>query len=488
MEPGTGNATRPARERPSGAPQAAHARSRRPGSRRRSTPRRARRASLGCALAVAFHFAAASPVSALVILHAAPSRTGARTGDGSLERPFTDLTQAVAVAAALSRREAGEASRGAPPAGPGAGGVVLRLAPGEYTLAPRAEIEPTCGNCLDPDTPVPFTLGLRISGRDVRVEGTGAAATVIRTRSGYGIFFQDCTECALCGVTVTGGARDTSGLATDAAIVVQRSSVAIEECVIRDNLGDPATVERTVVGIIGIAGRERSRTSVRACRIERNSWDGIALYRDAEAEITGNVIDGIDCATGRTHGGGRGVGIGLTWNARAGIRGNLVTRYWKGIGLFVDARAVVEENVVERIATWGLSLWDAGQGSPQGYFRGNAVDSTGACGAMIARAAEDGPDPGCLIGNAFAETGQNPRYDSGEPYCLQTAVALHGAPRAFAIEGNLFCANREADGAGGSGDLGVESFRRQAQGLCARLAGWPSLRGSRFLRVFGGTP
>jgi hypothetical protein len=420
------------------------------------------------------------PAHALTILHAVPGRTDEFPADGSLERPFSNLSQAVAVAAALSEREAKRE--------PGERGVLLLLAPGDYELRPREELEPTCGNCLDPATRVPFTLGLRVSGRGVRIEGAAEGPSILHTRSGYGLLVQDCEECGLAHLVVTDGARDTSGLATDAAIVVQRSSVVIEDCILRDNIGDPAVVQKTIVGIMGIAGREGSRLTVRDCRLLRNSWDGIALYRDAEAEIIGNVIDGVDLARGSEIGGGRGVGIGLTWNSRAGIRGNLVTRYWKGIGLFVDARAMVEENIVERVATWGLSLWDAGRGAPQGYFRGNAVDSTGACGAMIARASAEGTAPGELVGNAFTRTGQNPRYDSGEPYCLQTAVALHDAPAAFRIEGNLFCANREPQDAGGSGDLDRESFRRQAQMLCARLAGWPSLRGSRFLRDFGGTP
>ena len=40
----------------------------------------------------------------------------------------------------------------------------------------------------------------------------------------------------------------------------------------------------------------------------------------ASARIEDNVIDGVDKAGGRVAGGGRGVGIGLTWNATASIR------------------------------------------------------------------------------------------------------------------------------------------------------------------------
>lgn len=428
-----------------------------------------------------------------IVIHAAPPAAGMPSGDGSAARPFQNLAQAVAVAAALSARA---------PAGAGA---TVRLAPGEYILTPHHEIEATCGNCADPATPVPFTLGLRLSGRRVALEGPIEGESVIRTRAGYGILVQDCAECALRRLTITDGARDTSGLATDAAVVVQRSSVVIEHCRISGNLGDPAVVAKTIVGIIGVAGREDASIRLRNNRIERNSWDGVALYRDARAEVTGNVIDGIDLALGREAGGGRGVGIGLTWNAEAEIRGNLVRRYWKGIGLFVDARATVEENVVESVATWGLSLWDAGQGHPRGFFRHNAVDSTGACGAMISCGGpppagtgegrrdrrtpgwtlppDAGPDsPGWLIGNLLSRTGQNPRYDSGEPYCEQTAVARHAVPPPFRIEGNLLRANREPGDRTGGLDLPEEEFRPRARPILQRLEAWPSLRESRFVR------
>ena len=33
--------------------------------------------------------------------------------------------------------------------------------------------------------------------------------------------------------------------------------------------------------------------------------------------------------------------------------------------------------------------------------------------------------PGRLTGNAIVESGQDPRYDSGEPYCFQIAIARH---------------------------------------------------------------
>ena len=413
---------------------------------------------------------------AAVTVHVAPPQPGAPRGDGSIERPFRDLAQAVAVAAALAAHAPADEI------------ATVALAPGDYLLTPHDEIEETCGNCADPATPVPFTLGLRVSGRRVHLEGSTEAPSVLRTRAGYGVLVQDCEECVLRRLVITDGVRDTSGLATDAAIVVQRSSVRIEECLIQGNLGEAARIEKTIVGIIGVAGREGAKIDLHRNRIERNSWDGVALYRDAEAEITGNIIDGVDLALGREVGGGRGVGIGLTWNARAVIRGNLVRRYWKGIGLFVDADATVEENIVESIATWGLSLWDAEQGRPRGFFRHNAVDSTGACGAMISRAAgaqkgrAGGADnPGCLIENLFSRTGQNPKYDSGEPYCEQTSIARHAVPAPFRIEENLLFANREPGDAPGSADLGEAEFRERAFPVLSRLESWETLRESRLI-------
>lgn len=411
-------------------------------------------------------------------LFVAPPQAGEVEGDGSASRPYRDLRAAAARAAELSASSGGEPIR-------------LRLRPGDYHLDPLPITEPTCGNCEDPATPVEATLGLRIAGNGVWIVGADDHRSVIHTGAGYGLLFQDCQECALQGVVVTGGIRDTSSKATDAAVVVQRSSVLIRDNWIRDNIGDPEIIAKGVVGIMGITGREGSRIRIVSNRITRNSWDGIALYRDAEAEIVGNEIDGVDLALGRSAGGGRGVGIGLTWNSRAQVRGNRVTHYWKGIGIFVDAQATVEENVVEEIATWGLSLWDAGRGRPHGSFRHNVVDSTGACGAAIVRGSPDPPPAGDLIDNLFSRTGQNPKYDSGEPYCYQTAVALHalpeeGVPAAggeenrFQIRGNLFLDNREPGGRPGSGDVEPDAIRERIRLLCARLARWEPIRESRF--------
>ena len=346
-------------------------------------------------------------------------------------------------------------------------GTHMRLQPGHYELQPRAAIDSTCGNCADPHTRVDITIGLRLSGSGIVFEGTDADSVILHTRAGYGLWLDRCDDCRIANLTVTDGARDPDGRATDAAVVVRHGRVRIERCRISDNIGDFGTVTQTVVGIIGIAGREGARLQISGNSIRRNSWDGVALYRGAQAVVEDNVIDGVDKARGKDIGGGRGVGIGLTWDAQATVRRNRVTRYWKGIGVFVDARADVQDNVVEDILTWGLAFWDGGTGKPVAYFENNIVYRTGACGISIARdrasdpAAGD-PAPGACRGNVVVLTGQNPKYDDGETYCQQRPIAIASAPPGFDIGINALHGNRWPAGTMPEDQLPGDFARRAA--------------------------
>ncbi len=369
--------------------------------------------------------------------------------------------------------------------GTGAGGALpdgcrLVLAPGEYSIKPDRYTDGTCGNCDDPVTPVEATVGLRISGKGIVIEGVGTTPeeVVILTHSGYGILFEECVDCSLRNLTITGGVRDVDGRATDGAVVVKHGSVTIENCRIEGNIGDSAVIASTVVGIAGIVGREGATIAARGNRIMRNSWDGIVLYRGASGILEENVIDGVDWAKGRSTGGGRGVGIGVTWDGEATIRRNLVRRYWKGIGVFVDAKCDVRENVVEEMLAWGISLWDAGKGAPSARIERNIVFDTGACGISITREREDGPPPGSCRGNLVIRSGQNPEYDSAKTYCRQTPVAVAARPESFDLGGNLFSANRRSAFALLDDDLPRELLRERSEGLVADLSAVPSLRGA----------
>lgn len=347
--------------------------------------------------------------------------------------------------------------------------VEIELLSGKYHLTPAAFIDSTCGNCEDPNTPVHATCGLRIRAKHVQIHGPADRSAVLFTRAGYGLLFENCTDALIENLSITGGQRDPDGRATDAAIVVKNSRVIIRNNRIFANIGDSATVAKNVVGIVGICGRENAHMTIVGNEIIRNSWDGIALYRGAEAVIAQNVIDGVDKAKGKQVGGGRGVGIGVTWNAKANIEGNLVKRYWKGIGLFVDANGTVANNVVEDIITWGITLWDADKGAPVGLIDKNIIYRTGACGASLTRN-QPGEAPGSFRDNIIVQTAQNPKYDSPDYYCYQCALAVQAVPDSFLIEGNLFYDNRRATDDLPNHDVTRDEFLRALRPTLERLS------------------
>jgi hypothetical protein len=358
-------------------------------------------------------------------------------------------------------------------------GTTFRLAPGEYDLKPRPFEDPTCGNCPDPARRVNATVGLRLSGKNLRLVGAGRDTTLIRTHAGYGILIEDCDSCAVEGVTVTGGVRDPDQWATDAGIVVRRSTATIRNARIRDNLGDSTVVSSTVVGIMGIAGREGAKITIDDCEILHNSWNGIALYRDSEALIEDSQIDGVERVAGTRMGGGRGIGIEITWNARATLRRNLVRNYWKGIGVFADAQAQIEHNIVEETLAWGISLWDAGFGHPRAVIERNAIFRTGACGVTIATgdSARVTAPAGKLVNNIVAGTCIDPRFDSGE-HGRQIPIAVHGAPDSLLVDGNLLWGNRQPQRSVCEYDIPMKDFFAAANPMIEEFHAHPVQRRS----------
>jgi len=359
--------------------------------------------------------------------------------------------------------------------------VEVFIATGHYHLIPREIIDSTCGNCPDPDQAVPATAGLVISGNYVRLFGPEGRWAVIHTHAGYGFYFTDCRQGIVENLFITDGVRDPDANATDAAIVAKNSTVTIRGNRIHDNIGDSSLVAGNIVGIMGICGRENARLTIEDNEIRRNSWDGIALYRGAEAVIRGNLIDGVDRAAAVQAGGGRGVAVGITWDARAIIEYNLLRRYWKGLGIFVDARVEARHNIIEQMLTWGVALWDADAGAPVGFIENNAIYQTGACGVTITRS-RPGPEPGRLSGNVIVETAQDPRYDDPDLYCHQCALSIFSMPDTFIIENNIFYDNRTATPDLPDDDISPEGFSELAEGISDRLLTVPVLQQSEFAR------
>lgn len=345
----------------------------------------------------------------------------------------------------------------------------IHLQPGEYHLTPFNITDSTCGNCEDPDQQILATAGLVISGNYAKLSGPEDRSAVIHTHAGYGIFFRNCAGGIIENLSITDGARDEDGRATDAAIVIRNGTVTIRNNRVYDNIGDSSIVTKNIVGIMGICGRENSDLIITGNEIIRNSWDGIALYRDAKASISGNLIDGVDKAGSKVAGGGRGVAIGVTWNASAIVEGNLVKRYWKGIGIFVDANVTARNNLIEDILTWGIAYWDADKGKPVGIIENNIIFNTGACGASITRS-QPGEAPGRFVNNVIVKTAQNPKYDSPDYYCEQCALSVMAQPDNFLIEDNLFFTNRRATDDLPDYDVTEDEFKDSAGLLKARIA------------------
>ncbi len=297
--------------------------------------------------------------------------------------------------------------------------AVIRLAPGVYELNPEAAFDSTCGPCAKPDTVIPMTIGLVISGRNVRIQGPRDGTATIVTHAGYGLYFKDCVECEIEYVKVTGGEHDASGLATDAAIVATRSSVTIRNCVVGDDIGDAETFTANTVGITGICGREGADLIIERCEIVRNLWHGIAIYRDARATIVNNLIHRVDAA------GGRGAAIRVTWNGVAMIERNLIKHYDFGIDVDRSADVVASGNIIEEVMV-GIYL----QGTPHIVVEENAIYDGGACGIAVT-----GGATGRITSNIVVHTRQNPQNDAQACY--------QDISNDLSIRGTVYYDNRE---------------------------------------------
>jgi len=262
-------------------------------------------------------------------------------GNGSKRNPFRQISDAVESASSGDR---------------------IFIKEGLYVFVPTNSIDQTCGNCDDSTfrADIAITVGLSISNKNLHIEGESREDTIIDTGSGYGLYFQQAGQSSLTNLTITGGKRDADGRATDAAVVVKYTELQIENVDIVSNndlyQGEPDPV----VGVMGIAGREGAKLTVVGSRILNSSWDGLTLYRgDPEVSNSAPSLVAINNEIGCSENciyeaNGRGVGIGITWDATAEIINNRVYGYWKGIGSFGDTQVLVANNIVEDMHGWGI--------------------------------------------------------------------------------------------------------------------------------------
>lgn len=241
-------------------------------------------------------------------------------------------------------------------------GDTILLEAGLYYAAPQPFVDSLCGNCPDQKTTAAASTGLVIKKKSLTLVGRGKDSTILVTGGGYGVYIEESPSVHLENLKVTGGRRDLDGNATDASIVVRQSRVDIDHCALS---GNNHRRDSVIVGIGGVFGREGAEIYLSNCEISGNGWDGVALYRGAKAVIS-------DCVIKK----GRGVGIGVTWDAWCAAYRNDISEYWKGIGSFGTAVVIAHNNLIHENLGWGIiatgsSYMDAVQ---------NVVYHNGNCG------------------------------------------------------------------------------------------------------------
>lgn len=278
-------------------------------------------------------------------------------------------------------------------------GDTIKIGEGEFRALHAPYNDDRCGNCTEQNMPVKATRGFIIEGKSLVIIGVSPFQTKLITNAGYGVLFINSDGSSISNLTITGGIRDTSSNATDAGIVVKNSIVHIKNIHVKDNTDQASGV---VVGIAGIIGREESEIIIEKSIIRNNSWDGIALYRGAKAIIIDNMLEQ-----------GRGVGIGVTWDANATIMRNSVSYYWKGIGTFGTAKAIVKNNTVYENLSWGIAV----TGSSFMEAANNVVTRNGNCGVAI----WDSTSSGKIYNNAITENGWRDEW-----LCPQVGFWMNG--------------------------------------------------------------
>ncbi len=243
-----------------------------------------------------------------------------------------------------------------------ADGDTLIIGAKTFYAVPVDFVDSLCGNCTEHKTHAQASYGFVVKNKSLYMIGSDKKKSVLESGAGYGLFFVNSSNSYLENLTITGGRRDPDGRATDAAVVVRNSKVHMRDLNIIDN---NHRVDSIAIGIGGIIGREGAEIIVEDCTIANNSWDGVALYRGAWAIITDCLIND-----------GRGVGIGVTWDATCLAYRNIISGYWKGIGAFGTSWVVAHNNCVMENIGWGIiatgkSYMDAAN---------NVVNHNGNCG------------------------------------------------------------------------------------------------------------
>ncbi len=343
-----------------------------------------------------------------------------KKGSGTAADPYRDLQVALTEAPA---------------------GATLLIHAGTYSAKAVAYNDPTCGNCSDADynKGAVATRGFLVTGKGLHLVGEGPQKTVLKTNAGYGLLFDNAGNSSVRQLKVTGGKRDADGKATDAGIVVRKTTLFVQRVSVsgNDDLYSGSQPD-PVVGVGGIFGREEARLTIVDSVIEDNSWDGIALYRGMPKKTgSGPRATVRNCRIGCTgkciSTRGRGAGIGATWDSYLEAEGNVIHHYWKGIGTFGTSRAVIENNVVRDQHGWGI----VASGSSVMHATNNVVLRNGTTGMAAWSSGVSGSFVNNIVtGNGVAST---------EWVGKKTGVWFNASATAFKLSYNLVYGNKDND-------------------------------------------
>lgn len=221
--------------------------------------------------------------------------------------------------------------------------VTINVAPGRYLLAEGLD------GSIEGEA-------LAVSGRNVRIVGSGNGDVVLTTTSRTAVFFVDCSECELDGVEVAGGVR-TRG-----------SSVSISNCGIEQGL-------RT----------GNSSVSVSNCRIQVIGTYSADLLAEFNEITSGVFLNGgqrvilrhnlIETATP----GGVGILIGGTTSVVA--ERNIIRGFMTGIQLAENASLEGSANIIEQIQGVGILGTETGLGRVA--LRENVIYRCGGSGIAL---------------------------------------------------------------------------------------------------------
>jgi hypothetical protein len=264
--------------------------------------------------------------------------------------------------------------------------VTIQMAPGRYAL-PGQEQRLGLGPCNSYVTNDPVPVGLVVSGRGVRLEGSGADATVIVSDAYCRICFRNCADCEIEHVTITGqeGGHTTFGLmAIDSKVRLANSVVRdngnYEEG--KDNTGLSTVASRPATGLVGW---KNSELTIEASEFSRNVT-AIVLRENTRALIRNNLIEGFGAVDEMGND-----AIDLMCDATATVERNHLRGSTGGIYLSDAASLTLNENIIEDVYYAGVSMVGA-------YASGPWSD-------------RNIPDPGGKLGRVRIE--QNVIYNCG---------------------------------------------------------------------------